>query len=222
MSLDIFIQQLFSQEALWAVLGGYGLGSIPFGLVFTAVAGLGDVRRIGSGNIGATNVLRTGRRGLAAATLLADGAKGAVATGLAYLFLGGGLIVALTALAALIGHVFPLWLRFRGGKGVATNLGITFVLTWPTAIIACLVWLLIFYRWRISSVAGMASALVTAPIAWGLSLSPWHPSTSAGTPLFAVLALSAVIVVLRHKDNLVRLYHGTEPTSSKPPKDKPP
>ncbi|MGQ0660238.1 glycerol-3-phosphate 1-O-acyltransferase PlsY [Sphingosinicella sp.] len=186
---------------LAAIVGGYLLGSIPFGLLLTRAAGLGDVRNIGSGNIGATNVLRTGRKGLAAATLLLDAAKGAAAVLLARLIWPELALDPLAGLAAFIGHLYPVWLRFRGGKGVATLLGVVAALAWPIGLIAALVWVLALLLTRYSSAGGMAAA-VSAPIAaaamgrFGLA------------PLFAGLAL---LVLWRHRENIARLWRGTEP-----------
>jgi acyl phosphate:glycerol-3-phosphate acyltransferase len=184
---------------LAAIAIGYGLGSIPFGLLLTRIAGLGDVRAIGSGNIGATNVLRTGHKGLAAATLLLDAAKGAAAVLAAASLVPGQEQVA--ALAALIGHLHPLWLRFRGGKGVATFLGVMAALHWPTALAAVLVWLLALLLTRYSSVAGMGSALA-APVA----AAAFHRFDLA-----LLFILFALLVVWKHRANLDRLLSGTEP-----------
>ena len=186
---------------LAAILGGYVLGAIPFGLLLTRAAGLGDVRNIGSGNIGATNVLRTGRKGLAAATLLLDAAKGAAAVLLAGLIWPQLPNAPLAGLAAFIGHLYPVWLRFRGGKGVATLLGVVAALAWPIGLIAALVWVLALLLTRYSSVGGMAAA-VSAPIA----------AAAMGrlglAPLFAGLAL---LVLWRHRENIARLWRGEEP-----------
>ena len=182
-------------------LGGYLLGSIPFGLVLTRLAGLGDIRKIGSGNIGATNVLRTGNKALAAATLLLDGGKGAVAVLIArYLFGPDAAIVAGAGAGAFLGHLFPVWLKFRGGKGVATTLGIFLAIAWPVGVIACLVWLLVALLFRYSSLAALI-AVAAAPIAaWFLADGP-----TAGLALFL-----AVVIWLRHHENIVRLLKGEE------------
>jgi glycerol-3-phosphate acyltransferase PlsY len=179
---------------------GYLLGSIPFGLVLTALMGGGDLRQIGSGNIGATNVLRTGRKGLAAATLLLDGAKGAVAVVLGeYIMPGYGGI--LGGVAAFIGHCYPVWLRFKGGKGVATMLGVTLALYWPAGLVFAVVWLGALGLSRISSVGGMSAAL-SAPIA----------ALVLGQPdLVQPLAAMAAILLWRHRANISRLAKGTEP-----------
>ncbi len=191
-------------EILWvaptcALLLGYLLGSIPFGVLVTRFAGAGDLRSIGSGNIGATNVLRTGRKGLAAATLLLDLLKGAAAVWLAdWLFPGDGVVA---AAAAFIGHCYPVWLRFRGGKGVATMMGIVLALHWPMGLVYALVWLGLLATVRISSVAGMAAA-VSAPVSGALF--------GRFDIVMLVLALAA-IVLWKHAENIERLIAGTEP-----------
>src|SRR5487761_2275408 len=136
---------------------GYLLGAIPFGLLLTRIAGLGDIRGIGSGNIGATNVLRTGRKGLAAATLLLDGLKGAAAVLIARTLLHDQDIALFAGLAAVLGHLFPLWLGFKGGKGVATGLGVLIAAAWPIGLAACAVWLLVAATARLSSLAALAA-----------------------------------------------------------------
>ncbi len=182
-----------------ALVLGYVLGSIPFGLILTRITGAGDLRTIGSGNIGATNVLRTGRKGLAAATLLLDLGKGLAAVLLARHFLPG--FEALAAAGAMLGHCFPLWLRFRGGKGVATMMGVSLGLAWPIGAVYAAVWIGMLAALRISSLAGIAAA-VSAPItAW---------ATGHGH-LVPVLALLALLVILLHRANLARLRAGTEP-----------
>ena len=194
-------------ELLWiapasALLLGYLLGSIPFGVLLTRLGGAGDLRQIGSGNIGATNVLRTGRKGLAAATLLLDGAKGAVAVLLAeWLYPGNG---ALAAAAAFIGHLYPVWLGFRGGKGVATLMGIALALHWPVGLVFAAVWLGLLAASRVSSLAGMAAA-VSAPVA------------AAGFGRFDLVTLLialALLVLWKHSENIERLLAGTEPRIS--------
>ncbi len=183
-----------------AALLAYLLGSIPFGLLLTRVAGLGDIRALGSGNIGATNVLRTGRRSLAAATLLLDALKGAAAVLLA-LLLFGALAAPVAACAAVIGHCAPPWLGFRGGKGVATALGVALALDWRVGLACCLAWLVVAGLSRTSS-AGALAAIVLAPIL-AAALRPW--------PVPLGLAVIALIVVLRHHANIARLLAGTEP-----------
>lgn len=188
-----------------AILGGYLLGSIPFGLLLTRAAGLGDVRNIGSGNIGATNVLRTGNKGLAAATLLLDAAKGAAAVLIADLVWPTLDLGALAGLAAFVGHLYPIWLRFTGGKGVATLLGVLAALAWPVAIVAAVVWIAALLIFRYSSVGGM-SAAVSAPIA------AVFLDRVGLAPLFTGLAL---LVLWRHRANILRLWQGTEPKVGK-------
>jgi glycerol-3-phosphate acyltransferase PlsY len=180
---------------------GYLLGSIPFGLLLTRISGLGDIRGIGSGNIGATNVLRTGRKGLAAATLVLDGLKGAAAVLIARGLLYDQDTALLAGLAAVLGHLFPIWLRFKGGKGVATGLGVLVAASWPIGAAACAVWLLVAGLARISSLASLA-AFSFAPLA-ALVLEE-----------FGVVKLSftiAVLVFVRHQANIRRLLAGTEP-----------
>ena len=181
------------------LIGSYLLGAIPFGVIVTRIFGAQDPRSIGSGNIGATNVLRTGRKGLAALTLLLDGGKGAVAVLIAEtLSPGSG---PLAAVGAFFGHVFPIWLRFKGGKGVATLIGITLALHWPTGLVAVAAWLLALLISRRSSIGGMAAATVT-PVA-----SAYFFKVDL-TLMFLALAL---VVVWRHRANIERLIEGTEP-----------
>ncbi len=180
-------------------LAGYLAGSIPFGLLFTRLAGAGDVRRIGSGNIGATNVLRTGRRGLAVATLIADALKGAVPVALALWFAGVEL-AAVTGVAAVLGHCFPPWLRFRGGKGVATATGVLFTLTPSVGLVALIVFLVLVASTRYVSLGSIMAAF-TAPLfalAFGLTVEA------------AAYAVIALVVILRHRDNIRRLLAGRE------------
>lgn len=182
-----------------AALLAYLLGSIPFGLLLTRMAGLGDVREIGSGSIGATNVLRTGRKGLAAATVLLDAGKGALAV-----FLAGRLwpgLEGVAAVAAIVGHCFPIWLKFNGGKGFATAAGVCGALAWPVMLVCAAVWAIALASSRISSVSSM-SAVLTAPVAAYL-LGP--------VSAVPVLAVVAVIVTVQHRANIGRLLSGTEP-----------
>ena len=178
---------------------GYLLGSIPFGLLLTRLAGKGDVRKVGSGNIGATNVLRAGGKGLAAATLVLDALKATAAVVLARLIWPGSEIFAATG--ALLGHLYPVWLRFRGGKGVATFLGILIAVLWPAAIIYALVWLGALLLIRISSVGGMLAA-ISAPI----SAAVLGEST-----LFPLLLVFALLIIWRHQKNIARLIARKEP-----------
>ena len=185
---------------------GYALGSIPFGFILTRMAGLGDIRAVGSGNIGATNVLRTGRRSLAAGTLVLDAAKGAFAVALVgWLF--GVVWMPLAAISAVVGHCFPVWLRFRGGKGVATGLGVLLALDWRMGLAACAVWAGVFAITRISSAAALA-AFAAAPLLALVLLPPgWY---------VAPLAV-AILVWWRHRANIARLLAGTEPRVGRKP-----
>lgn len=186
-------------EQIFALLTAYLIGSIPFGLLLTRAAGLGDVRNIGSGNIGATNVLRTGNKGLAAATLLLDLGKGFAAVMLVrYLWPEA---VAWAAVGAVVGHCFPVWLKFKGGKGVATNAGVAFGLAWPIGLAYAVFWLGVLGITRISSVAGM-SAVCGAVIVAGLG--GWREYVPA-------LLLIAALVIWLHRANLARIRQGTEP-----------
>jgi glycerol-3-phosphate acyltransferase PlsY len=186
-----------------ALLVGYLLGSIPFGLLLTRMSGKGDIREIGSGNIGATNVLRTGSKGLAAATLLLDAAKGAAAVLLAQHFWPGS--VNFAAAGALVGHLYPAWLRFKGGKGVATMLGILVPLFWQAALVYAVLWIGLLLILRISSVAGMAAA-ASAPVT---------AAVLNEQPLFAMLLGFALLVVWKHRENIRRLAKGEEPRVGK-------
>ena len=187
-------------EALFALLLGYVTGSVPFGLILTRLSGAGDLREIGSGNIGATNVLRTGRKGLAAATLLLDLAKGLVAV-LAVRALWGEALTEQAAIGAFVGHCFPVWLMFRGGKGVATTAGICLGLAWPIGAVYAAVWLGMLAVTRISSLAGMSAAVAAPLAAWGMGY-PEHVKA---------LAAIAVAVLILHRANISRLMAGTEP-----------
>ena len=184
---------------LFALGVGYLLGSIPFGLLLTRFSGRGDLREIGSGNIGATNVLRTGSRGLAALTLLLDAVKGAAAVMIAQSCWPDGVLFA--AAGALIGHLYPVWLKFKGGKGVATLLGIIAPLLPIAAIVYALLWVGMLLVWRISSVAGMV-AVASAPIT-AAAMGEWA--------LLPMLTGFAVLVVWKHRQNIGRLKDGTEP-----------
>lgn len=189
----------FATQNVGALLLGYALGAIPFGLLLTRAAGMGDVRAIGSGNIGATNVLRTGNKGLAAATLLLDLLKGLAAVLLAEFWFPQA--VGWAAMGAVLGHCFPIWLRFRGGKGVATNAGVCFGLAWPIGLAYALVWVGVLALARISSLAGM-SAVVAAAIAAALLGYRDH---------VAVLIAIAVLIIWLHRANIGRLLRGEEP-----------
>jgi glycerol-3-phosphate acyltransferase PlsY len=178
---------------------GYLLGSIPFGLLLTKAAGLGDIRSIGSGNIGATNVLRTGRKGLAAATLLLDALKGL----LAVLIFGalGPLTAISAAIGAVLGHMFPVWLSFKGGKGMATAIGVMWGLSWPVGAITCAAWLLLAALFRYSSLATLGSIATGAIAAWFIVDWPVAAAVTALVPL----------VWARHHANIGRLLDGSEP-----------
>ena len=193
-------------EPVASILVGYLLGSVPFGLILTRLAGLGDVRDIGSGNIGATNVLRTGRKGLAAATLLLDAAKGAAAV-----LLVGALwpdlsaLPPLAGLGAFLGHLYPIWLRLRGGKGVATLIGVVTALLWQAALAVAMVWIAALLVTRYSSVGGMAAA-VGAPVA----------AFFLGRVDLALLFTGfALLVLWKHRANIGRLARGEEPKVGK-------
>ena len=182
----------------------YLLGSIPFGVVITRALGLGDVRKIGSGNIGATNVLRTGNKGAAAATLILDAAKGGVAVLIARAMVGED-AAQVAALAAFLGHLFPVWLGFKGGKGVATVLGILLALAWPVGLLACATWLVTAAIWRISSLAALAAT----------GLAPgWLVFLDHGDMTVLAVVLGALVWV-RHAANIRRLRDGTEPKIGK-------
>jgi glycerol-3-phosphate acyltransferase PlsY len=189
-----------SAVLLWALLG-YLLGSVPFGVLVTRAMGLGDLRSLGSGNIGATNVLRTGSKGAALATLLLDGGKGALAVLLARVLGGEEAAAQAAGLAAFLGHCFPVWLRFRGGKGVATFLGTLLALAWPVGVAACLLWLATAALSRLSSLAALMAALGSPVVAVLLSRGE----------VAGLAALLAVVLTLRHGSNIARLRAGTEP-----------
>jgi acyl phosphate:glycerol-3-phosphate acyltransferase len=192
---------LMSPEA-WlpvAFILGYLLGSIPFGLVLTRIAGTQDLRSIGSGNIGATNVLRTGRKGLAAATLICDALKGTIAVVISG-YLAGPNAAMLAALGAFLGHLFPVWLQFRGGKGVAVYIGVLIGLFWPAAVVFCVLWLAVAATSRYSSLAALVASFVTPIFLWWFG----HPALAS---LFAVLTL---LLFYMHRENIRRLQAGTE------------
>jgi len=195
-------------QVLLAAAGGYLLGSIPFGVIATRLGGAPDLRTIGSGSIGATNVLRTGRRDLALITLLGDGGKGAVAVLIAWLATQESTLAAqseLTALAggsAFLGHLFPVWLRFRGGKGVATFFGTLLAAAWPVGLLAGATWILMALLFRISSLAGLTAA----------ALAPVYVFVTGRPIPIAYLALfMAVLIYVRHTPNIRRLLNGEEP-----------
>jgi len=188
---------------LWPAVVGFLLGSIPFGLLLTRAAGLGDIRKVGSGNIGATNVLRTGNKKLAAATLLLDALKG-LAPVLVFNLLWGPVPAAAAAAGAVLGHMFPPWLGFKGGKGVATTLGVLIGLSWQLGAITCALWLVLAALFRYSSLAALLSILIGAVAAWYF------------VPVAApILCLLAALVWVRHHENIRRLLNGTEPKIGK-------
>lgn len=182
-----------------ALILGYLFGSIPFGLILTRLAGTQDLRSIGSGNIGATNVLRTGRKGLAAATLLCDALKGTLAVIIAGYY-GGPDAAMLAALGAFLGHLFPVWLKFRGGKGVAVYIGVLIGLFWPAAIVFCVIWITTAFVSRYSSLSALVASVVTPIFLWWFG----HPALAS---LFAVLTL---LLFYMHRENIKRLQAGTE------------
>lgn len=189
------------------LVGGYLLGSIPFGVIITRLGGAGDVRKIGSGNIGATNVLRTGRRDLALLTLIGDGGKGAVAVFAALLWASHGGADAKTAAAlaggaAFVGHLFPVWLGFKGGKGVATFFGTLLAIDWPVGFAAGATWILMAAVFRMSSLAALTAAAL-APL-FALALH-------AGLPVIVLAVFMAVLIFIRHHENIARLLKGQEP-----------
>lgn len=182
-----------------AAIGGYLLGSVPFGLVLTRMAGLGDIRTIGSGNIGATNVLRTGRKGLALSTLILDSGKGAFAV-LLFLMLSPAAGLA-AALASVLGHLFPVWLKFKGGKGVATTLGVLLALVPVAGILACATWLVCALIFRISSLSALVAAL----------MAPLYTYLIYGAIPATVVLIIAGLIFYKHQENIKRLVSGTEP-----------
>ncbi|MGE3147713.1 MAG: glycerol-3-phosphate 1-O-acyltransferase PlsY [Pseudorhodoplanes sp.] len=185
--------------SFYAVATGYLLGAIPFGLILTGLAGTQDIRQIGSGNIGATNVLRTGRKGLAAATLLCDMLKGTAAI-LLVRWLWGEAFVLFAALGAFLGHLFPIWLKFKGGKGVATYIGLLLGLAWPAALGFCAIWLITAAITRYSSLSALIASAATPILLWAL-----------GQPRAALLfVVFTLLVWLMHRANIERLVHGTE------------
>lgn len=187
--------------AIIAVVFGYLLGSIPFGLLLTKMAGMGDIRSIGSGNIGATNVLRTGNKKLALATLLLDGGKAALAVIIVRYFAPHPpLFYSLAGMAAFLGHIFPVWLGFKGGKGVAAYIGAMLAIAWPVGIGFCVVWLISAFAMRYSSLAALTAAIVTPILAYILS----------GPHLIGGAVLMSALLIYKHRENILRLRAGTE------------
>ena len=208
MEARLFDDRILSPEALpflWPYaacgLAAFLLGSLPFGLILARLAGFGDLRRIGSGNIGTTNALRTGSKALAAATLVLDGGKGAAAVWLAAQA-GGPDFDAIAAVCAVAGHVLPPWLGFRGGKGVATALGTVFALSWPAGAMAAAVWLAVAATTRISSLASLATAAALPVALWFVARDPAYVQATI---------LAALLVAARHRGNIRRLLRGEEP-----------
>ena len=186
-------------QLLAAFVLGYLCGSIPFGLILTRLAGTEDLRSIGSGNIGATNVLRTGRKGLAAATLILDALKGTVAVVIAGTF-GGAEAAMLAALGAFLGHLFPVWLKFKGGKGVAVYIGVLIGLLWPAALLFCAVWLITAGISRYSSLSALIASVVIPIFLWWFS-----------QPALAMLcSVLSILLIIMHRENIKRLAAGTE------------
>lgn len=190
---------------LAAFIGGYLLGSIPFGLLLTKLAGLGDIRNVGSGNIGTTNVLRTGRKDLAAATLLLDGGKGAAAVLIAGYFWGPDMAL-LAGLGAVIGHLFPIWLKFKGGKGVATTLGTLLALHFMVGVAACATWLLTALLFRMSSLSALVAVAAAPLFAWYIA---------GDLQLVEIAAILAALVWFSHRANIGRILQGKEPKIGK-------
>jgi glycerol-3-phosphate acyltransferase PlsY len=191
MSADAFL--------VFAFLLGYLLGSIPFGLVLTRLAGTEDLRSIGSGSIGATNVLRTGRKSLAAATLIGDALKGTLAVVIAGYY-GGPNAAMLAAFGAFLGHLYPIWLKFKGGKGVATYIGVLIGLFWPAAVVFCVMWLATAFTTRYSSLSALIAAFVTPLFLWWFG----HPALAS---LFVIMTM---LLFYAHRENIKRLQAGTE------------
>ena len=197
-----------------AVIGGYLLGSIPFGLIATRLGGAGDIRKIGSGNIGATNVLRSGRKDLAAITLLGDAGKGVVAVLLArFLTHDTAAVIARAGGSAFLGHLFPVWLKFKGGKGVATFYGVLLSAAWPVGVAAAVTWLAMAFLFRISSLAALTAAVLAAPFALAFD-QPY--------PMLWLCLFMALLIFIRHRENIERLLRGEEPRIGKKKDAAPP
>ena len=190
---------------LLVAVGAYLLGSVPFGLVITRALGLGDLRQIGSGNIGATNVLRTGNKGAALATLLLDAGKGGIAVLIARALTGAEDAAQLAGFAAFLGHLYPVWLGFKGGKGVATFLGTLLALAWPIGLAACATWLVTAFLSRISSLSALVAAATVPLWMWAFGFGP----------MIGLGAVLALMVIWRHSANISRILAGTEPKIGK-------
>ncbi|WP_310619513.1 glycerol-3-phosphate 1-O-acyltransferase PlsY [Flexibacterium corallicola] len=184
---------------LLALAFGYALGSIPFGLLITKVAGQGDIRSIGSGNIGTTNVLRTGKKSLAALTLLGDALKGTFAVVLTYAYVGIDMAV-IAGFGAFIGHLFPVWLKFKGGKGVATYLGVLFGFYWPAGLVFIVLWALVAFLTKYSSLSALVTSLVIPLVLWAVGLPQ----------IGQAMGLMSIILWVKHHENISRLLKGTE------------
>jgi glycerol-3-phosphate acyltransferase PlsY len=186
-----------------AIVGGYLLGSIPFGMIAARLGGIGDIRNIGSGNIGATNVLRSGRRDLALITLIGDAGKGALAVGvMCWLTSGNAQMMAVAGVSAFVGHLFPVWLRFAGGKGVATFFGVLLAACWPVGLLSGATWLVMAAVFRMSSLASLTAAASAPLFAW---------LTHQPSPIFWMTVIMAGLIFFRHRENIDRLRKGQEP-----------
>ena len=204
--MSVLINDIPLGYFLICLLGGYILGSLPFGIILTQAAGQGDLRKVGSGNIGATNVLRTGNKPLALATLLLDGAKGALAVLIAYLVFNEADLAYFAGGGAFLGHLYSIFLKFKGGKGVATSLGTLLAINWPLGFISCLIWGGVMLIFRMSSL----SALVAS------ALSPLISYVILGNSGLAIFAgILCIMIFIRHADNIKRILSGTEPRVSK-------
>lgn len=204
--MTVLINDIPLSYFLICLVGAYLLGSLPFGVILTQLAGQEDIRKIGSGNIGATNVLRTGNKSLAFATLILDGAKGAIAVFIAYLIFNQPELLYYAGFGAFLGHLYPLYLKFKGGKGVATFLGTLLAIHWPLGLSCCLIWALTTASFRISSLSALSAA----------ALSPilgFFVFKNENLALFA--GILCIMIFLRHKDNIKRLLAGTEPRIGK-------
>jgi len=204
--MTVLINDIPLSYFLICLLGGYILGALPFGLILTKLAGLGDLRTIGSGNIGATNVLRTGNKPLALATLLLDGGKGALAVLLAHLIFNEADLLYFAGGGAFFGHLYPVFLKFNGGKGVATFLGTLLAIYWPLGLSCCLIWAAMTAIFRISSLSALAAAALSPLLSYVIF-------ENSGLAIFA--GILCIMIMIRHKDNITRLLSGTEPRIGK-------
>lgn len=183
-----------------AIILAYLLGSIPFGLLITKYSGFGDIRNIGSGNIGATNVMRTGKKHLGFLTLLLDVSKGLIAVSIAKYLIPDSPVLAVAAIAAVVGHVFPVWLKFKGGKGVATSIAVFAVMFWPLALFMCVTWLLLFVVTKMSSASSIGSMILTIGLSYSIT----------DMRIFITCLVIGLLVIYRHKDNITRILRGEE------------